>query len=199
MTAITWGAMPVARRSMTIAWRWSMATTPAGVRARRRAVDRWPRWRPMHVRAAIPVIALTIEGAVGVVIAPIGTDHKAHDRQADTWAIILYIDGLVLIQVLQVTRCDPAAIRADDDIAPFVALHTALDIDADAGGNDIDGRITDIRTGAQVYVRNDNTFGRLSPCGKREGEYCRHQPSKAFHRVTPVDEGRNGTLLRRTL
>lgn len=199
MTAITWWPMPVAWRSMTIARRRSMATTPAGVRARRRAVDRRARRRTMHVRAAIPVIALTIEGAVSVVIAPIRADHKAHDRQADTWAIVLHVDGLVLIQVLQVARCDPAAIRADDDIAPLVALHTALDIDADAGGNDIDGRITDIRTGTQVYVRNDNTFGRLGPCGKREGEYCRHQPSKAFHRITPVDEGRNGTLLRRTL
>ena len=172
--------------------------TPAGVGARRWAVDR-PRWWAMHERAAIPVIALTIEGAVGVVVAPIRADHEAHDRQADARAIVLYVNRLVLIQVLQVARCDPAAIRSDDDITPFVALHAALNIDTNTGGNDVDGRITDIRTSTKVYIRNDDTFGRLSQGGKREGEYCRHQPGKAFHRITPMDEGRNGALLRRSL
>lgn len=128
----------------------------------------------MHVRAAIPVIALTIEGAVGVVVAPIRTDHEAHDRQADARAVVLYVDGLILIQVLQVARCDPAAVRAHDDIAPFVTLYASLDIDTDAGRNDVDGRITDIRAGTQIDVRDDDTFGGLRPRGKRESKYGGH-------------------------
>jgi hypothetical protein len=128
----------------------------------------------MHVRAAIPVIALTIEGTVGVVIAPIRTDHEAHDRQADARTVVFYVDGLVLIQVLQVARGDPAAVRANDDIAPFVTLYASLDIDADTGGNDVDGRITDIRAGAQVDVGDDDTFGGLRPRGKRESKYGGH-------------------------
>jgi hypothetical protein len=159
---------------MTIARRRSMAATPTGMRTRRRSMHRRARWWAMHVGAAIPVIALTIEGAVGVVIAPIRADHKAHDRQADAGAIVLYVDGLVLIKVLQVARCDPAAIRANDDIAPLVALHATLDVDADTGRNDADGRITDIRAGTQVDVGDDDTVGSLSPRGKCEGKQCGH-------------------------
>lgn len=167
---------PVAatRRLRTTATRWTNRWTWP---------HRWPCGRPDRDRPSIPAIAVAIERAVEVVAGPVSADHERDNRNANLAAVIRHVHRLAVVHVGDIGASHPAAIRSDDDIAPFPSGGAALYGNPGIGGQDLHDRIIGIRTGTHIHigneiaVRGENRGGNHHQQGGHEG------PEHSFHRA----------------
>src|SRR5512135_3219511 len=135
----------------------------------------------MHVT---PVLTTAVPGTVVVVAVPIVAEHERDDRDADLDAVGGDQHAAALVFFLQVVRGNPAAVLADDDVAPRPAVYAALDADRRAGAQSDNTRISRIRPGAQGHVRDQIALTGKGRCGRkrettqyRGGKYTFHLPA----------------------
>ena len=163
-------------------WRRTMAASRmARARPRRRwpmfdrsRARRWPvrrtRGRTMLDRPVVPVVALSIERAVAVIVVPVRADDKTDHRNADARAVVLDHDALILVLVLHIAAGDPATRAQRDHVTPFPAIGATLDIHPRPRRDRGDTRIVRVGTGAQIHVRRRETLRCLRQRGQGEGQ-----------------------------
>src|SRR5471032_45554 len=131
------GRTPAAMTRLRSLWRTSAITgRTTGTRRGRRSVG--------------PVRLLVIPRAAAVIIAPVRTDRKRHDRKADRGSVSQDRYIATLIRIAEAPCVDPAAQVGHHHVAPCVAADATHDRYGHAARQLSHDRVITRRPGAQV-------------------------------------------------
>jgi len=118
--------------------------SPGETRMRARAICHD---RRMLMPVAVPISVAVIPGTADIIAVPIAGQHERHDR--NVISIVRQIDVAMAIEISEPGGGDPAALTRIAHIAPRAATDAAMNVDAGAGRNAIDGWKAEPGSGAQ--------------------------------------------------
>ena len=102
---------------------------------------------PLRRGYSLPALAFAEERAVAIVAAPIIVERKVDDREAEIIAIVIERHAPAIINGGKQIGVEPAAIIEKLDVAPIIAIQTAIDFDCLAAMEIDDRRVVRRRAG----------------------------------------------------
>ena len=105
-------------------------------------MDRWA--------LMLPARPLRVPGPLAIVLIPVAANRECHDRQPDPRTPAQDGHRPILVDIAQVLGVDPAAVRADADVAPVVIGQATLHLNRRVRHQPTNERIVPIRAGAQI-------------------------------------------------
>jgi hypothetical protein len=119
----------------------------------------------MRAPEILPVAEPTVPRLARIIVVPVGIESKRNQGHIDRADVFGQIDEIVVVEIVEIIRGDPAALAVPACVAPGAIADTTMDVDPGIRRNSCNDRI--IRSGAGAHVDVTPRVALRRECGCR--------------------------------